>query len=185
MLARSPEKTATFLGYVGSFMEESRALIFSETKQSSYEIAASASNLGFMIEAYTSDLLQPDRRAILERFRAGGLQALVAPKILDEGVDVPEADVGVIISASRSRRQMIQRMGRVIRPKDDGRVAHFVIFYIKESTEDPRRGPHEEFIAEMLDVAEEVTRFDGINDVEIFGEWWAAGECFGSNWEPN
>lgn len=183
MLAGCPEKVATFLEYAETVLEASRTLIFSETKRSAHEIAATSSKLGLVIEALTSDLPQTERRALLDRFRAGKSHALVAPKLLDEGVDIPEADVGIITSASMSRRQMIQRMGRIIRPKSDGRAAHFVIFYMKATSEDPHRGAHEAFIAEMLDVAEGVDYFDGSADTEIFGEWWAMRECFGANWE--
>lgn len=50
-------------------------------------------------------------------FADGFLQVIVAPQVLDEGVDVPEADLVVILAASKTRRQMVQRMGRVLRVK--------------------------------------------------------------------
>jgi RNA polymerase primary sigma factor len=49
---------------------------------------------------------------------------LSAPRILDEGIDVPAADLGIIVGASNSRRQMIQRTGRVLRTKDDRAGRH-------------------------------------------------------------
>ena len=60
---------------------------------------------------------------MLRRFAEGDLQVIWRPAVLDEGVDVPEADLAVIVGASRSRRQMIQRMGRVLRKKADHRRA--------------------------------------------------------------
>ena len=45
--------------------------------------------------------------------------------MLDEGIDVPDANLGVVMSASRTRRQMIQRMGRILRRKRPGVAAAF------------------------------------------------------------
>ena len=73
--------------------------------------------------------------------------------MLDEGVDVPAADLAVILAASRSRRQMIQRMGRVLRRKPDGRAARFIIVYARGTVEDPALGAHEGFLDEITPVA--------------------------------
>jgi superfamily II DNA or RNA helicase len=73
--------------------------------------------------------------------------------VLDEGVDVPAADLAVVLAASRSRRQMVQRMGRVLRRKDDGRPARLVIVHAVGTVEDPATGAHEGFLDEVLPVA--------------------------------
>jgi len=75
---------------------------------------------------------------------------------LEEGVDVPDADLAIIVAASKQRRQMIQRMGRVMRQKADGRDARFVILYVEDTDEDPRLGAHELFVNELIEVAREV-----------------------------
>ena len=67
---------------------------------------------------------------------------------------MPEADVAVIISASKTKRQMIQRMGRVLRPKADGRNAVFILVFVAGSSEDPRLGAHDAFWGEVMDIAE-------------------------------
>jgi superfamily II DNA or RNA helicase len=56
--------------------------------------------------------------------------------VLDEGIDVPKADLGIVLAASRRPRQMVQRMGRVLRRKS-GRRARFVILYLEGSADDP------------------------------------------------
>ena len=66
-----------------------------------------------------------------------------APRVLDEGVDVPAADLAVIVGASRSRRQMIQRMGRILRRKSDGRLARLAVLFVEGTVEDPAAGAHE------------------------------------------
>jgi len=85
---------------------------------------------------------------------------------LDEGVDVPSADLGVILSASQSQRQMIQRMGRLLRRKSDGRFARFVISFVRGTSEDPSTGAHGTFLETVTDVADEVILFDGSNPGE-------------------
>jgi hypothetical protein len=67
-----------------------------------------------------SGQLREERRTVLSRFADGSLDVLAVPRVLDEGIDVPAADLAVIAGASRSRRQMIQRRGRVLRRKPDG-----------------------------------------------------------------
>jgi superfamily II DNA or RNA helicase len=111
-----------------------RALVFTETVPGANSAATTLSALGVSAKAYTSKLATPIRKAMLERFRAGTIRVLAAPRVLDEGIDVPEADVGVIVAASRSRRQMIQRMGRVMRPKPDGGRATFLILYVRDTS---------------------------------------------------
>ena len=96
----------------------------------------------------------------MARFKSGDLSVIVAPQVLDEGVDVPEADLAIIIATSQERRQMIQRMGRVLRKKKDRRRARFAILFVQGTSEDPEHGAHREFLGEILDVADEVKLFD-------------------------
>lgn len=131
-------------------------LVFTETMQSAETAAAELNEIGIVAAPYTSELDREGRRERLQRFKTGYIRALAAPRVLDEGVDVPEADVGVIIAASRSRRQMVQRMGRIIRPKEKGHSARFFVLYVKGTSEDPELGAHEVFLSDMMDNAESV-----------------------------
>ena len=79
-----------------------------------------------------------------------------APQVLDEGIDVPAADLAIILAASRSRRQMIQRMGRVLRRKPDGRRAQFVVVSVDGTVEDPALGAHATFLDEITNVADDI-----------------------------
>lgn len=101
------------------------------------------------------------------------MKAIVAPRLLDEGVDVPEADLGVIVAASQQRRQMVQRMGRVLRRKQDGRAARFVIIFVEDTSEDPDGHAHETFLNEILDVAEDIQRFSPDRDAEALNAFLA------------
>ncbi|MFT5563598.1 MAG: superfamily II DNA or RNA helicase, partial [Myxococcota bacterium] len=105
--------------------------------------------------------LDSKRRKIrMAQFRNGNLQCVVAPRVLDEGVDVPEADVAVVLAAFRSRRQMVQRLGRVLRVKEDGREAALLVVHATGTREDPAKGAHEDFLGEVRDVAREVVSMD-------------------------
>jgi RNA polymerase primary sigma factor len=113
-----------------------------------------------------------ERNTKLRAFAAGHIKVICAPRILDEGIDVPEAEVAVIVSASQSRRQMIQRMGRVIRKKKDGRAARIVIFFFHDSPEDPSLGGHESFLDEIRPHAQTVTTY-GPDIVDQIEGWLA------------
>ena len=92
--------------------------------------------------------------------------------ILDEGVDLPAAHLGIILAASQSRRQMVQRMGRVLRRKADGRFARFVIAYVVGTSEDPGEGAHGAFLEDINDVAD----FPGRAALKNRGEWAASSK---------
>ncbi|MDQ3247935.1 MAG: hypothetical protein M3Q45_01890, partial [Chloroflexota bacterium] len=91
-----------------------RALVFTETVNSAKLAAEALRSLKISAFDYTSELDRDTLKERLSGFRSGSIRVLAAPRKLDEGVDVPEADVGIVIAASSSRRQMIQRMGRII-----------------------------------------------------------------------
>ncbi|WP_251331343.1 DEAD/DEAH box helicase family protein [Haloplanus pelagicus] len=77
----------------------------------------------FLIPAVTAETGASERRAVLDRFREGTYTRVVAANVLDEGVDVPDASVAVVLSGSGSEREFTQRLGRILRPKEDGRTA--------------------------------------------------------------
>ncbi|GAB3697050.1 DEAD/DEAH box helicase [Halorubrum pallidum] len=74
----------------------------------------------FLLPAITAETSAAERRETLERFRDGTYSRVVAANVLDEGVDVPDANVAVVLSGSGSEREFTQRLGRVLRPKTDG-----------------------------------------------------------------
>ena len=74
----------------------------------------------FLLPAITHETGADEREAILERFREGEYSRVVTANVLDEGIDVPDANVAVVLSGSGSEREFTQRLGRVLRPKADG-----------------------------------------------------------------
>ena len=73
--------------------------------------------------------------------RVRRLDAVAAPRVLDEGIDVPDANLGIVMSASRTRRQMIQRMGRILRRKRAG-VARPLRDHVRQGHAGGSRQPH-------------------------------------------
>jgi superfamily II DNA or RNA helicase len=68
-----------------------------------------------------------ERRLVLDRFRAGRYSKLVAGRVLNEGVDVPDARVAIVVSGSAATREYIQRLGRVLRPKESEALLYEII----------------------------------------------------------
>lgn len=73
-------------------------------------------NLGMRVQPYTAETAIDDRSNFRDRFAAGDLQALVAIRCLDEGVDIPATERAFILASSSNPRQFVQRRGRVLRP---------------------------------------------------------------------
>ncbi len=99
-----------------------------------------------------------ERKQVFAAFEDGEHELVAAPRLLDEGVDVPAADLAIVLASSRSRRQMVQRMGRVVRKKKDGRLARLAILYVMDSSEDPEVA-HEDFLYLVTNVARDIVYF--------------------------
>jgi superfamily II DNA or RNA helicase len=117
-----------------------RTLIFTADNATVYKIARR-----FLIPAITHQTKAKERRTILERFHSGEYTALVTSQVLNEGVDVPAARVGIILSGSGSVREHVQRLGRLLR-KFEGKQA--LLYEVvargtaEEFTSDRRRQHH-------------------------------------------
>jgi superfamily II DNA or RNA helicase len=160
LLAEIPAKLASLDKLQDAIRASHGAIIFTETINSADKVAARLSASGIATLAYHSELDSKERKARLEKFKRRQIVAVSAPRALDEGIDVPEADLAIIVAASRERRQMIQRMGRVLRPKQDGRVAQFVICFAENTIEDPaKKESRQFFVDEVTTVAEDVHQF--------------------------
>jgi superfamily II DNA or RNA helicase len=71
----------------------------------------------FLIPFITYKTNKEERQDVLKGFKEGRYIAIVTSKVLDEGVDVPDAELGIIVSGTGSAREFIQRLGRLLRPK--------------------------------------------------------------------
>ena len=156
VLANPVAKMDLAVSLVPAIRQAERVIVFTERVDAAEKSAETINEQGVRAAAIHAGISSEYRQSILKQFENGALHVLCAPKVLDEGVDVPAADLGIILAASQSRRQMIQRMGRVIRRKHDGRFARFVIAYVEDTSEDPANGAHGTFLDDITDVASEV-----------------------------
>jgi superfamily II DNA or RNA helicase len=160
LLAETPAKMQAVTSFVGALADADRTLLFTQSILSANELARNVTDAGVVTQAHHSTLSSDERAIIMDSFAHGTTRALASVQTLEEGVDVPDADLAVIVASSKQRRQMIQRMGRVMRRKHDGRDARFLILFVKGTDEDPRMGAHELFVDELLEVARESAIFE-------------------------
>jgi superfamily II DNA or RNA helicase len=92
-----------------------RVIVFTASTDLVYDLSER-----FLLPAITHETGTSERREILEKFRDGDYSRVVTANVLDEGVDVPDANVAVVFAGSGSEREFTQRLGRVLRPKEDG-----------------------------------------------------------------
>jgi superfamily II DNA or RNA helicase len=112
-----PRSKRQALGLLLDRHRSARILVFVANNATAYAIAAE-----HLIMPLTCDIGAAEREATLTRFRDGTLRALVSAQVLNEGIDVPDADVGIVVSGSRGVREHVQRIGRVLRPRPGKRA---------------------------------------------------------------
>ncbi len=95
-----------------------RTLIFTNDNATVYKISQD-----FLIPAITHQTPVKERHTILQKFRSGDYSVIVVSHVLNEGVDVPDARVAILLSGSGSPREYIQRLGRVLRKGSSGKMA--------------------------------------------------------------
>ncbi len=91
----------------------------------------------FLIPCLLSHCRKRERQEILDGLRDGRYPALVANRVLDEGVDLPEVNVAIVIGGGSGTRQAIQRLGRVLRKNAFGRACFYEI--VTAGTRDEQR----------------------------------------------
>ena len=87
-----------------------RVIIFTSTNKVAYTIGQK-----FFLPVLTCQTKAVERKLLLKQFRSGDVPVLVTSKVLNEGVDVPEASIAVIMSGSGQTREHVQRLGRILR----------------------------------------------------------------------
>ena len=95
----------------------SRVLIFTADNETAYAIARE-----HLVMPLTCDIGRQERDDVLQRFRGGDLRALVSARVLNEGLDVPDADVAMVVGGALGEREHVQRVGRLLRPGEGKRA---------------------------------------------------------------
>jgi len=123
------------MSIVRALPTHSRIILFCERIQASEQLHRDLlKQYPGAVGSYHSKMADNARRDILERYKHGALRLLICCKALDEGLDIPSTDAGIIVSSSMSARQRVQRLGRILRHSKE--VKRIYYLYIGESSED-------------------------------------------------
>lgn len=116
-----------------------RMIIFTNRNDLAYLIGEQ-----FFFPVITHLTKAKERKLFLDNFRSGDYKVLVTSKVLNEGIDVPEASVGVVVSGSGSVREHVQRLGRILRPTKDKKAFLYELISVGtgESNISQRRRQH-------------------------------------------
>jgi superfamily II DNA or RNA helicase len=98
----------------------SRVLVFTPDNDTAYAIARQ-----HLVMPITCDIGRAERDEAIAAFRSGMLRVLVSARVLNEGFDVPDADVAIIVGGTLGEREHVQRVGRVLRPSAGKRALVF------------------------------------------------------------
>jgi superfamily II DNA or RNA helicase len=90
---------------------DQRILVFCADNAAAYSISRR-----FLVPAITKDIGRAERDDLLHRFRLGQVRVLVSARVLNEGVDVPEVGIGIVVGGVLGKREHVQRVGRLLRP---------------------------------------------------------------------
>ena len=102
--------------------KEDKVLLFSE-----YNTVVDELSRRFCIPNITYKTPTEERRTILERFRSGQYTKLATGRVLNEGVDVPDCRIAIIVSGNSTKREYIQRLGRILRPKAGSAILYELV----------------------------------------------------------
>jgi superfamily II DNA or RNA helicase len=130
------------LAYVERLLEQhsnDRIIIFTEDNATVYLVSRR-----FLVPAITHKTKVRERSAILAGLADGTYGAVATSRVLNEGVDIPEANVAIVMSGSGSVREHVQRLGRVLRKKGDKRALLYelVASGTSEASTSQRRRDH-------------------------------------------
>ncbi|MCB0076611.1 MAG: DEAD/DEAH box helicase family protein [Anaerolineales bacterium] len=106
-----------------------RTIIFTNDNATVHEISER-----FLLPAITHETPTTERHRILKLFREGRYHTVVTSRVLNEGVDVPNARIGIMLSGTGSRREFIQRLGRLLRRGDDPNKRAILYELVAEDT---------------------------------------------------
>ena len=114
-----------------------RVIIFTNDNATVYTIARQ-----FLVPVITHQTKTKERREVLLRFNSGAYPIVATSKVLNEGVNVPEANVAIILSGSGSVREHVQRLGRILRKSGDKQATLYEVITrgtVEEFTSNRRR----------------------------------------------
>ncbi|WP_119068796.1 DEAD/DEAH box helicase [Rubrobacter indicoceani] len=119
---------------------DDRVIVFTKSVEEVYALSRR-----FLVPSITFETPAKERKEILDKFRDGRYRAVIASDVLNEGVDVPDAGVAIVLAGSASRREYVQRLGRILRPKKDKRATLYELVTTETGEEFTSRRRRESF----------------------------------------
>ncbi len=132
-LLRFPERKREAVARLLGRHRSARVLVFTADNETAYDVARR-----HLVMPFTCDIGRAERTATLERFRTGEIRALVSARVLNEGIDVPDADVAIVVGGAMGEREHVQRVGRLLRPAEGKRAVVYEL--IARGTLEARQG---------------------------------------------
>jgi superfamily II DNA or RNA helicase len=119
-----------------------RVLVFTQDNATAYAVSRRC-----LVPVITHQTKLRERSEILERFSSGVYGAVATSKVLNEGVDVPDANVAIVISGSGSVREHVQRLGRILRQREGKQATLYELVSggTAETNTSERRRAHEAY----------------------------------------
>ena len=117
--------------------KSSKVIIFGERIETAIEISHRLNDIYHNeVGLYHSKIPKTLAVQSLRQFEDGDIRILVSCKTLDEGLNIAKTDVGIVVSSTGSRRQRVQRLGRVLRKKSGAKASYFYYLYVDDTTEE-------------------------------------------------
>lgn len=110
-LAYFPRAKRAVVGTLLARHRADRTIVFTARADDAY--AVGEENL---VPVITGEIRAEERERILARFRDGAVRAIASARVLNEGIDVPDARVAIVLGGTLGAREHVQRLGRVLRP---------------------------------------------------------------------
>lgn len=160
-LTVSAKSKLDVIKYISNIIKLSNGtFIFTQLNETTQKIGTILNKEGLKIEMLDGSTSSKTRDDVLNRFREKLIHGIAAPMLLDQGIDVPSADLAIITGRSKSRRQMIQRIGRVIRRKKDNGMGKIIILISKGTIDDPDVNDNDAFYDVFEDTNIEIKRLE-------------------------
>ena len=129
-IAQASEAKLRLLGDLLERHRHDRVLVFTSDNETVYKISRR-----FLVPAITHQTKVKERHRLLSGFNDGRYPFLVTSKVLNEGVDVPAANIGIVLSGSGSVREHVQRLGRILR-RGEGKQAKLYEVVARDTAEE-------------------------------------------------
>jgi superfamily II DNA or RNA helicase len=112
-IAHGTSKKVEVLGNLLQSEQGRRTIVFTHDNETAYRVSRT-----FLVPCISHQTDMKERRAILDAFEDGTLPTIVTSRVLNEGVDMPAAEVAIVLSGTGTVREHVQRLGRILRPQE-------------------------------------------------------------------